>query len=527
MNAVPGRRLTAVEAALAGRRRWYWPFGMLLTLVLLVGLLVMVAGLVLFLRYGRENQSTHRFDDPAMHFKYGSIGSEASSGIPYWAWQALPRLFPEEFANRPDYAAFGFLYERDAQGRQRDLPIGVTRRRSRGVDMVWFNCAACHTGSWRPDASAPPRIVPAMPANTFDFGAFVRFLLGRAAADPRLAPPNLVRGAEAAGADFGPAERQIWLHLVAPMLREGLLQRRHRLMPLLDVQTPWGPGRVDTFNPYKMLQLQWPVHALGPSERTGVSDFPSVFLQRPRAGMQLHWDGNNTSLMERNLSAAIGAGVTPITAEIDEIRRASDWLLDLRPPPSPHRPDPLASARGRQVYTRNCAACHGYQSGRGYVFAGDRIGRVTPIEQVGTDRGRLDSYTERFRREQRRLFEGTPYAFRHFRKTNGYANQPLDALWLRAPYLHNGSVPTLAALLEPPARRPPVFLRGIDIIDWRRGGFVAPACNPAAVPPQVAGGRRLTCFDTRRPGNGNGGHVWGTGLPAQQKADLLAYLLTF
>ena len=44
--------------------------------------------------------------------------------------------------------------------------------------------------------------------------------------------------------------------------------------------------------------------------------------------------------------------------------------------------------------------------------------------------------------------EGT-YRYKHYRKTNGYANMPLDGVWLRAPYLHNGSVPTLRDLLEP------------------------------------------------------------------------------
>ena len=39
---------------------------------------------------------------------------------------------------------------------------------------------------------------------------------------------------------------------------------------------------------------------------------------------------------------------------------------------------------------------------------------------------------------------GKPWKFSHFRKTKGYANMPLDGVWLRAPYLHNGSVPTLA-----------------------------------------------------------------------------------
>jgi mono/diheme cytochrome c family protein len=513
---------------LARRRRLLLPFGLLLVVALLVGLAALVGGGLLYRKYGRDVTESPRIADAAEHFKYGSIGSEVSSGIPYWSWQAMPRLFPDEFRGRRDYAAFGFLYERDARGRQRDLPIGVSRRRYRGVDMVWFNCAVCHTGTWRPDAASRPRIVAGMPSNNLDFGGFVGFLLGKAAADPRLTPKNLVAAAEGAGADFNPAERLLWLNVVGPTLREGLLERSHLLMPLLERQAPWGPGRVDTFNPYKMIQMRTPIHRLGESERAGVSDFPSIFLQQPREGMQLHWDGNNTSLMERNLSAAIGAGVTPDTAEIDEIRRVSDWLLNLAPPPSPHRPDAAAVARGRRVYAGQCAACHGFRGKRGYVFQGSRLGRVTPLAIVGTDRGRFDSYTEGFRQEQlRNLFKGTRYAFRHFRKTEGYANQPLDGLWLRGPYLHNGSVPTLAALLEPPARRPVAFLRGLDVVDHRHGGFLSPACNASLPPPQAGATGKLLCFDTRLPGNGNGGHLWGTELAPPLKADLLAYLRTF
>jgi hypothetical protein len=34
------------------------------------------------------------------------------------------------------------------------------------------------------------------------------------------------------------------------------------------------------------------------------------------------------------------------------------------------------------------------------------------------------------------------------------------------------------------------------------------------------------CYDTRLIGNSNGGHLYGTALPAAEKGDLLAYLLT-
>src|SRR5204862_349628 len=65
-----------------------------------------------------------------------------------------------------------------------------------------------------------------------------------------------------------------------------------------------------------------------------------------------------------------------------------------------------------------------------------------------------------------------------------------------APYLHNGAVPTLRALLEPAAKRPVIFPLG-------RAGFVV---------------------DTRLAGNRNFGHEFGTRLSAREKADLIAFL---
>src|SRR5205807_4389867 len=165
---------------------------------------------------------------------------------------------------------------------------------------------------------------------------------------------------------------------------------------------------------------------------------------------------------------------------------------------------------------------HGYQESAGYKFEGERLGKVTPNADLGTDPGRLDSYTEAFRQRQlNELFVGTPYQFKYFVKTDGYANMPLDALWLRGPYLHNGSVPTLRDLLAPPAERPSAFVRGIDIIDGKSGGFVSPSCTPGSRPAQGF------CYDTRVLGNGNGGHTFGTTLQANEKDDLIAYLLTF
>jgi RoxA-like, cytochrome c-like len=93
----------------------------------------------------------------------------------------------------------------------------------------------------------------------------------------------------------------------------------------------------------------------------------------------------------------------------------------------------------------------------------------------------------------------------------------LDGLWLRAPYLHNGSVPTLADLLEPMAARPKRFWRGVDLFDSVRVGFVTTGADAE---------RYGTLYDTSRPGNGNAGHLYGTTLTPENKRALIEYLKT-
>jgi mono/diheme cytochrome c family protein len=522
--------VTAVQAALHRRGRLLAPLYILLALVALIGVIGTILGAVLLWQLA-QNRTPH-YASIVDEFKYGSIGAETHNGIPYRIWLALPALFPEAFGGRDDYSSFGFLYETDTGGRQRDLPIGISRRTYRNVDVVWFNCATCHTGTVNATMAGPdgqPRtgthIVPGMPSNNLDLERFIRFLL-EAGADERMSADSLLPAMEKTGPKIGLIEGFVYRWYVIPLLREGLVMRRTRLLPLLARQPAWGPGRVDTFNPYKLIQANMPLASLQKSEVIGTADFPAIFNQGPRAGMHLHWDGNNTSLAERNLSAAMGAGVTPDSVEHDIIERVAEWLKTLRPPPSPYRPSPDAVARGRDVFKSECQGCHGYQDAKGYAFSGETLGQVEPNDKLGADPARLDSYTQEFRDYQvAHFFAGTEHQFKEFKKTNGYANLPLDGLWLRAPYLHNGSVPTLADLLNAPEQRSVAFMRGADTLDPERGGFAAPPCAPSSAPTSTPAGR--FCYDTRQPGNQNGGHLYGVNLPADKKSDLLAYLLTF
>lgn len=57
-------------------------------------------------------------------------------------------------------------------------------------------------------------------------------------------------------------------------------------------------------------------------------------------------------------------------------------------------------------------------------------------------------------------------------KVLSYKARPLDGIWATAPYLHNGSVPTLYHLLLPAKQRPTVFWTGSREYDPKYVGFV-------------------------------------------------------
>jgi hypothetical protein len=175
------------------------------------------------------------------------------------------------------------------------------------------------------------------------------------------------------------------------------------------------------------------------------------------------------------------------------------------------------------VYRTNCVRCHADHRFRDGNRDGDvkdsLVGQVEAIADIGTDPYRLNSYTEVFAANQYTLYPASPYRFTHFHKTGGYANQPLDGIWARAPYLHNGAVPTLRDLLDPPDARPKAFYRGDDVFDPTKVGFVHDIAEEA--------GHRFFRFDTSQPGNGNGGHVYGVTLRDADKNAIVEYLKTF
>jgi mono/diheme cytochrome c family protein len=481
---------------------------------LVVGLVSLVLVIVLVLAWPlltvRAPQYTHIND----HFKYGSIGGASTMGIPYWIWQVLPVMFPEYLPTEnyqrsgSGYTQLGFIQESG-----QDLPIGFAKDTYLGLEVVTNNCALCHVGSVREIPSSLPQVITTMPSNTVNLEAYFQFIT-RVANDPRFNAREMMPYIEDLGADLNPLQSVLYRLIAIPQTRALLSIQADRLS-FLDDQPLYGPGRVDTFTPYKTRTFHINLEDLPPDETQGsASDFPSIWQQRSREGMNLHWDGDNNSVAERNKSAAL-ALVSPTNINLDSITRVANWLLDLPAPRYPYAVDTKLADQGQTLFETNCARCH--------AFGSVDVGQVTPIEEIGTDPGRLNSYTYEFASNQYALFadityKGEDQRFTHFRKTQGYANHPLDGLWLRSPYLHNGSVPTLQDLLERPEDRPAQFYRGNDVYDPVKVGFVADVAG--------ANGSKFFQYDTSLPGNGNGGHLYGTTLSAPEKTALVEYLKT-
>lgn len=462
----------------------------LIILVVLVG----VGGTVGWYKLFREVPTY--YESPEEHFKYGSIGTENAEGVPYWVWVVLPRLFPEYLPRSGGYTALGLVWEEG-----KETPVGISKK-TIGFPRQGITCAVCHNATYRTSPEqVKPTIIPTGPSNQFNLQGYIRFL-SNCASDPRF-NADYIMSAINYEVDLSWLDRLLYRFIIIPQTRKELLSFKDSFAWMED-RPDQGPGRIAPFNPVKFRTLGLPI-----DDTIGNSDMMPLWNQKMHAGFAYHWDGLETSLTETVQTGAIGDGATKESIDIEGLQRVEDYITEVEPPPYPFAINQDLATQGSKIFDQNCAACH--------AFGGERTGTVIPVEEVGTDRHRLDMWTQAAADAYNEFAEGYEWDFDQLRKTDGYVAVSLDGLWLRAPYLHNGSVPTLTDLLEPTENRPQTFYRGYDVYDPENVGFVSQGTEAEKV------GFR---YDTQLPANGNQGHLYGTDLSKEDKAALIEYLKT-
>ena len=393
-----------------------------------------------------------------------------------WGLSARPDDFDAQVRAR--YGLFEAPYPNHG------LPMGLRPTRDRkGTPSVGIDCMLCHGGA------VFGKAVIGLPNTSLDLAALFRDL-DRADGGFGLFPYRLsnVRGTtEATGTA---------VFLIS--LRDGDLH--HRIPP-----APLGPP------PDQLCEdapAWWLLHRKRTMYYNGQIDARAV---RPLM----------TFMLSPGASADIFERYEPTFRDIQQ------FLLTIRPPKYPLAIDAELAERGRVVFEENCARCHGT-----YGPPGRYPNKVVPLEKIGTDpslvRGLTPAIEEHFRagwfaREPGP--DGKPFPLHY---NSGYQAPPLDGIWATAPYLHNGSVPTLYHVLKSTAR-PRVFTRsyGTDWSDYdpkQVGWRVTELTNPlpsTASPQEV---RRV--YDTSQPGRSNAGHTFGDDLTDSERWAVIEYLKT-
>ncbi|MFO0952978.1 MAG: hypothetical protein U0835_17860 [Isosphaeraceae bacterium] len=170
-----------------------------------------------------------------------------------------------------------------------------------------------------------------------------------------------------------------------------LLRARAEFLALLSKGGPGGatepgPGRVDAFGGARNL-----VFPEDPAPETAPINYPHIW------GLEkiswYHWDGDTSSLVERNVGQALGTGAVLVkpdylsTVIVPNIEKLERLAYKIRPPAWPEKVfgaiDRMKFRRGAAVFRERCAECHAPPPSNEKT-----ADRLYAPEEIGTDPNR-------------------------------------------------------------------------------------------------------------------------------------------
>ena len=188
------------------------------------------------------------------------------------------------------------------------------------------------------------------------------------------------------------------------------------------------------------------------------------------------------------------------------------YLYTLEAPTYKYEIDESLALHGESIFEANCATCHG-SYGINEIYPN----YLVDVELVDTDRALLNAnfgYGPFVEWYNGSWFGKMPNAAKLV-PGNGYVAPPLDGIWATAPYLHNGSVPTVEMLLNS-SLRPGIWKKqtgynktelglNYEVLDSKKDKF---------------------SYDTSLFGYGNFGHRFGDKLSDAERTAVIEYLKT-
>lgn len=583
-------------------------------LLLLLALLILAVAVVLYyvanprLPFYTPVEQVHYLDQwsaaERQTYYFTPQGTQVK-GLRYDWFTALELPFSQQRFASPEYLArFGFLIDpaqKASPENPGNLPVGFARHQNPGSTEQFLDitCAACHTGELhfkgqaiRIDGGSAQHVLPSS-VPTLRGGSFGQALVA-SLASTYYNPWKFERFArQVLGKDYDArheALRKAFKASLDTFLRVAWNDTHRGLYP-----TEEGPGRTDAFGRIANASFGDAISAENYRVANAPVDYPQLWEIWTFDWVQ--WNGSAQQPMARNVGEALGVGATlsffdaqgkplqgdaryPSSVRVRDLNKIEETLQLLKPPVWPEAllgaiDKPLA-AKGRALFTENCAGCHVPKVVQGPDRPVQQL-HMLPVQVIGTDPGTANNIadhrfdltslqwdpaelakldvqlhptpTEPLDLSQLSVAKGLAYvtafvenrAYRDagvtpverpaldgfglpigVRELRAYKARPLAGVWATPPFLHNGSVPTIYQLLSPQAERATTFYKGNFEYDPRHLGYRTEAFTNGFL------------FDTRITGNHNSGHEFRAGergngvigrlLQPQERWALLEYL---
>lgn len=258
-------------------------------------------------------------------------------------------------------------------------------------------------------------------------------------------------------------------------------------------------------------------------------DVPAWWLLKKKKTM--YFTGSTSAASVRSIMQFMLAsthGAATFDREEKTFADIQAYILSLTPPKYPFKVDQTLAKQGEAVFVKNCSTCHGTY-GKEWTYPN----KIVPLDVILTDTKRFTGISAKWGEYYNKSWfaqkehGGTGKAY-PVHATKGYQAPPLDGVWATAPYLHNGSVPTLYHLLNSKTR-PKIFTRSYQTgekdydrekvgwkVEWLKNGA------DANLPPI----EQRKIYDTRLPGRSNYGHFFGDDLTEAERWAVIEYLKT-
>lgn len=244
------------------------------------------------------------------------------------------------------------------------------------------------------------------------------------------------------------------------------------------------------------------------------SDVPPLWNVRKKDA--IYYNGMGRGAFTKLLMQASTQGIKDST----EARKVHDnfddvlaWIQALEPPEWPEDIESSLIGKGKELFEAECSKCHGtYGAKESYP------NKLVPLHEVQTD-----PVYARYFLEQSGLalwynqsWFATSNPVSELKPSEGYIAPPLDGVWATAPFLHNGSIPTIEALLNSKIR-PTFWQKKEDYYDYQSMGWQY---------EEKENGKGKQTYDCTEIGYGNQGHYFGDNFTQDERQAVMEYLKT-